>query len=68
MVLNSAVGRFHSLDFNQCIGALGRFLSKELNQGSVDFKSLYLLTKEINNQKVRPHLRWMTPLYCRKLV
>ena len=32
--------RFHSYELNQCIGGLGRFLSKELNQGSVDFKPM----------------------------
>ena len=51
MVLTSAVGRFHSLDLNQRIGGLGRFLSKELNQGSVDCKSLSLPTKEISESK-----------------
>ena len=51
MVLNSAMGRFHSLDHNQCTGGLGRFLSKELNQGSVDFKSLSPCTKEIRESK-----------------
>ena len=40
------MGRFHSLDLNQCIGGLVRFLSKELNVGSVVLKSLSLPTKE----------------------
>ena len=35
-VLNSrALGIFHSVNHNQCIGGLGRFLSSELNKGSV---------------------------------
>ena len=51
MWLSSAVGRFHSLDLNQCAGGLERFLSKELNQGSWDFKSLSLPTKEIRGSK-----------------
>ena len=51
MVLSSAVGRFHSLDLKQCIGGLGIFLSKELNQGSVGFKSLSLSAKEIRESK-----------------
>ena len=51
MWLNSTVGRFHSLYLNQCAGGLGRFLSKELNQGSWDFKSLYLPAKEIWGSK-----------------
>ena len=51
MWLNSAVGRLRSLDLNQCVGCLGIFLSKELNQGSWDFKSLYLPTKEIRGSK-----------------
>ena len=44
-------GKFHSLDLNQCVGGLGRFLSKELNQGSWDFNSLFLPTKEITESK-----------------
>ena len=51
MWLNSAVGRFHSLDLNQCAGGMGQFLSKELNQSSSDIKSLSLPTKEIRGSK-----------------
>ena len=46
-----AVGGFHSLDLDQCIAGLGRFLSKELNQGSAGFKSLSPPTKEIKESK-----------------
>ena len=51
MVLNSVVGKFHSLDLNYHIGGLGRFLSKEINQGSVDFKSLSPSIEEIRESK-----------------
>ena len=51
MWLNGGVGRFHSLDLNQCAGGLGRILAKELSQGSSDFKSLSVPTKEIRGSK-----------------
>ena len=52
------MGRFHSLDLNQCIEGLGRFFSEELNLGSVDLKSLSPPTKERMIQKVwKPHLK-----------
>ena len=50
MWLNGDVGRFHSLDLNQCIGGLGR-VSQELNQASVDFKLLSPPTKEMRDSK-----------------
>ena len=63
------MGRFHSLDLNQCIGGLVKFLSKELNLGSVDLKSLSLPTKERGNQKVwRPHLKKKKENYTWKFV
>ena len=49
--MNSAVGRFHSSDLNQCNGGLEKFLSTELNQGSVDIKTLFVPTKEIRQSK-----------------
>ena len=54
-VLNSsALGRFHSLNRNQCIGILGRFFLSELNQGSVDLKLPHLraVAKEVRESKV----------------
>ena len=47
MVLNSVAGRLHSLDLSHCVGCL----SKELNQGSVYFKSLSPPSKEKGESK-----------------
>ena len=51
MVLNSAVGRFHSFDLNHYIRGLGIFLLKEQTQGTVDFKSLLPPAKELRESK-----------------
>ena len=50
-ILVNTLSSVFFLDFNQCIGGLGRFFSKELNQSSVGFKSLSLPTKEIRESK-----------------
>ena len=42
MLNNYALGRFHSLDLDQCIRTLGRLISSEPNQDYVDLKSPHL--------------------------